>query len=269
VRPASQLEADADPSDPRLLDRLIGEAVPDLAVLLQGKFRLAADPGDETFSCSDLFEPAHFDDLIDRLALSYPDADRRAVTSMWTLYYFSLLTIVPIVLWQRKRHILPLDMGTMSVVVSKASGLPEAFLLPSAGIAAAGSTVFEALDAMVNRHMAPAIAFLKSHCRVSVRMLWCNAAGYMDWVLRELSPAGGEGSGFELFTEPKLAGGEPNPFWGTISRIPDPENQAAEISRRKVCCLRYRLPQVGGCGAACPIREGQGSNSSIGGASAR
>ncbi|MBS1165685.1 MAG: TonB-dependent siderophore receptor [Proteobacteria bacterium] len=54
----------------------------------------------------------------------------------------------------------------------------------------------------------------------------------------------------------KLADGTDNPLQGLIKRIPDAGGTSLQ-SQRKVCCLRYLVPGVGGCGATCPLPQGR------------
>lgn len=236
------------------LDDLLARAEPALAGHLQGKLRLAAPPGGGAVACRDLFTAEGFDKALAPLMARYPSADRRAVVSLWSLYYFSTLAIVPVILWRRLGVVLPLALDDVSMIAAPDTGLPEAFLLPDSGEVVADLRASQALRAMIEDHLRPAIAFMSGHCRLSPRLLWCNAAGYIDWIARELDPGDDAAKGLELFSPYKLANGADNPLHGSIKRISVGDGVQ---SQRKVCCLRYLVPGVGGCGATCPLPQGR------------
>lgn len=238
------------------LDDLLARAEPALAGYLAGKLRLAAPPGDGAIACRDLFTAKGFDGALVPLTARYPDTDRRAVVSLWSLYYFSTLTIAPIVLWRRLGIVLPLALDETCLVAAPDTGMAQAFAVPGTGKAVTGLTITQALAPMIEHHLRPAIAFISGHCRLSPRLLWCNAAGYIDWILRELDPGNDDAEGLELFAIPKLSDGTDNPFQGSIKRIPDANGDGLQ-SQRKVCCLRYLVPGVGGCGHTCPLPQGR------------
>jgi ferric iron reductase protein FhuF len=237
------------------LDDLLARAEPALAGHLRGKLRLAAPPGGGAIACRDLFTAERFDGALAPLMTHYPGSDRRAVASLWSLYYFSTLTIVPIILWRRLGLVLPLALDDLQLIVSEDTGLPEAFLLPDSGRVEHGLRTSEALRPMIEDHLRPAITFISGHCRLSQRLLWCNAAGYIDWIARELDPGDDNAAGLQLFGKHKLTDGTDNPLHGTIKRISIGDTV---LSQRKVCCLRYMLPGVGGCGETCPLPQGRG-----------
>lgn len=246
--------AAAGPSDPQQIDRLLAEIAPE-APYLQGKFLVKTGDRANAVSVASLFASGSFDEILARLSQRHGSADRRALVSYWTLYYFSTLSITPILLWQRAGLVLPLALEQTSVILSTETGLPEAFVLENAGKVHDRPEVGDALRDMLE-HLTQAIAFLSESYGVSSRLLWSNAAGYMDWVMRELSQGNDAPSGLELFERAVLANGAPNPLRGLITRVPHPET-GAPISRRKVCCLRYLVPGVSGCGMVCPIPSGR------------
>lgn len=237
------------------LDDLLARAEPALAGYLTGKLRLAAPPGGGVVACRDLFTAEGFDAALAPLMTRHPGSDRRAVASLWSLYYFSTLAIAPIVLWRRLGLVLPLALGDLRMIAAPDTGLPDAFVLPHRGGVAHGLEAREALGTMIEDHLRPAIAFLSGHCRLSPRLLWCNAAGYIDWIARELDPGSDDAAGLQLFGKYKLADGTDNPLHGSIKRVSIGDSVQ---SQRKVCCLRYMLPGIGGCGETCPLPQGRG-----------
>lgn len=237
------------------LDDLLAGAEPALAGYLAGKLRLAAPPGDGANPCRKLFTPEGFDNALAPLKARYPDTDRRAAVSLWSLYYFSTLSIAPVVLWRRLGIVLPLALDDVLLMASPDSGLPRAFVLSTAGKSQPGISTFDALGALIDGHLRPAIDFMSGHCRLSPRLLWCNAAGYLNWIVRELDPGNDEAESLSLFA-PRCPDGSANPLHGLIRREAGTEG-CAPLTRRKVCCLRYMVPGVGGCGETCPLPQGR------------
>jgi len=237
------------------LDDLLARAEPALAGYLTGKLRLVAPPGGGAVACRELFTADGLDRALAPLLTRYPDSDRRAVASLWSLYYFSTLAIAPIVLWRRLGLVLPLALDDVRMIAAPDTGLPEAFVLSGTGTVVPGLRASEALRPLIEEHLRPAIAFMSGHCRLSPRLLWCNAAGYIDWIARALDPDNDDAEGLELFAKYPLTDGTDNPLHGSIKRMPVADGSVQ--SQRKICCLRYMLPGIGGCGETCPLPQGR------------
>ncbi len=92
---------------------------------------------------------------------------------------------------------------------------------------------------------------------VSARVLWGNAAHYLEWLPCWLLSEGMVSATraqtvLTMLDRPVFPGGQRNPVagaihYGGLPRLPDNR-------RRKVCCLRNRLDSadVAGCGSLCP-----------------
>ncbi|QRM54193.1 siderophore-iron reductase FhuF [Sinorhizobium sp. BG8] len=93
-------------------------------------------------------------------------------------------------------------------------------------------------------------------CGVSQRLLWNNAAAYLSWIVGEIEVFGGAQSpcGKCLMENECWSDGKRNPLYGTIRTC---EKDGNCFSCRKVCCLRYALPGVCGCGNLCPLPQGR------------
>ncbi|MCW1409006.1 siderophore-iron reductase FhuF [Rhizobium sp. 1AS11] len=207
-------------------------------------------------SCRDLCDRAIFDEIIGRYAQKFPGSDRRAIVSMWTLYYFSMLTIAPSVHMFVNRIALPMEVDQLSLVCNEQTGEPEAFVM--SGRPEATSDPAGELHRLMLGHAEPVIAAIAANAGVAPKLLWNNVAAYLSWILKEIAhrhePVLVEG-GLALLEEAQWPGGGRNPMFGMI-RIAR-QQCGLEFVRRKVCCLRYNLPGVGGCGEACPLPEGR------------
>ena len=86
----------------------------------RGKLLSALPQTGIVVSCRDLCDRAIFDEIIGRYAQKFPGSDRRAIVSMWTLYYFSMLTIAPSVHMFVHRIALPMEVDRLSLVCNRA-----------------------------------------------------------------------------------------------------------------------------------------------------
>lgn len=175
---------------------------------------------------------------------------------MWTLYYFSMLTIAPSVHMFMNRIALPMEVDRLSLVCNEQTGEPEAFVM--SGRPEVTSDPAGELHRLMLGHAEPVIAAIAANAGVAPKLLWNNVAAYLSWILKEIAhrhePVLVEG-GLALLEDAQWPGGGRNPMFGMI-RIAR-QQCGLEFVRRKVCCLRYNLPGVGGCGEACPLPEGR------------
>lgn len=195
-----------------------------------------------------------FSETLDRYAESHGGADRRAVASFWSLYYFSALTI-PYVVARRAEMTLPVDLDAMTIAIGD-DGLPRAFGLPHEGDWSEGRDLVEVITPLVEGHLSRVVALLKEKSGIAPKLAWNNAAVYIDYAFNatDRSPPAGDDHwpSRPLFDCPLLANGGRNPFHGCLRHETD---DGAVHCRRKVCCLRYKLPGIPGCGELCALPE--------------
>lgn len=205
------------------------------------------------------FASPAFRNALDRYAEKHGGSDRRAVASMWSLYYFSSLAI-PFIVARRADHVLPVDLDRMTIALAE-DGLPRAFGLEGEGDWNEDNG--DALDAyvvpLVHRHLTAAVADLKAASGLAPKLAWNNAAVYIDYAFNATAPAGGADgwASRPLFEQPLLADGSANPFRGCLRHEPEGEQT---VCRRKVCCMRYLLPGIPSCGALCALPSQRGTD---------
>jgi len=235
------------------LDGLVGDSP---FSYCRGKLLSAPPQTGIVVPCRDLCDRAIFDEVIGRYAQKFPGSDRRAIVSMWTLYYFSMLTIAPSVHMFVHRIGLPLEIDRLSLVCNEHTGEPEAFVMSERPEATTDPAA--ELHWLMRGHVEPVIAAIAANAAVAPKLLWNNVAAYLSWILKEIAhrhePGLVEG-GMALMEEATWPCGGRNPMFGMI-RIAR-QQCGLEFARRKVCCLRYNLPGVGGCGEACPLPDGR------------
>ena len=203
---------------------------------------------------ADFLTGSGFSETLDRFAAGYGNADRRAAASFWSLYYFSTLTI-PYIIARRAERTLPIAFDQMTIAIGE-DGLPRAFGLPHEGDWSEGDDLVGFITPLVDCHLARAVALLKEKSGIAPKLAWNNAAVYIDYAFNVTDRAPPEGDdpwpSRPLFDCPLLADGNRNPFHGCLRH----ELEAGTTQcRRKVCCLRYMLPGIPGCGELCALPE--------------
>lgn len=224
----------------------------------RGKFVLDPPAGLTLAPATSLLDAGIFQDVIDRFAAGFPGADRRAVVSLWTMYYFSALTIGAVLAFLELRLSLPLALDAVDVALDPNTGAPGAFVLADFGSTAAGDP-HQALAPALAHHAEPLIGSIARHAKVAPKLIWGNAASYLVWAVEEtgrLTDPALTREGARLYEDQALADGSRNPLFATFRPIAD--ETGATVKQRKVCCLRYCIAAIGGCGASCPLPEGRG-----------
>jgi ferric iron reductase protein FhuF len=122
-----------------------------------------------------------------------------------------------------------------TAIVAVDDGEPVALRFPSA------FTTEEADQAaflLTSSHLTPLIEALARHSGLSRKVFRGNAAHYLEWIVRQLP---GKNPAFNL----------PAPMTDAIRYV---EEDGLRVLRRKVCCLRDRIPGIEDCGSLCPDR---------------
>ena len=222
-----------------------------------GKFGPGGAVGAPRLACRDLLTEEGFQSAVARLLGRHSGVDRRAVLSVWSMYYFSHLAIGPAILWLKFRHAVPLSADALDLCLNAETGLPETIVVRDAAAQIPAVTGHHAFEALLFDHAAPLIGQF-ARAGLSPRLLWSNLAVYLEWIVRELGdridPRLGE-EGVALLQCERWPDGRPNPLLGLLGRTC--EGGADEVTRRRVCCLRYLLPGVPGCGMICPLPSGR------------
>jgi ferric iron reductase protein FhuF len=219
---------------------------------------LSLSPDGEAIPCSALCEPGVLRDIFDRYATLHEHADRRAVVSMWTQTYAVRLVYPVLASNLMLGRDLPLDPDDTLLLLGP-QGNPRGFSLSHDGdpVTARG---LERFAPLVRGHLAPLVEAVAKEGRVAQRLVWSNFAVRFDSVAQigdrqgQLCDTAREDIATLLRAERWPDG------WANPLREPyrDDVWDGQPVRRRKVCCLRYMLPDFEGCGGSCPVPGGRG-----------
>lgn len=205
---------------------------------------------------SDLLRPDVLHEMLDAFGRLYPDADRRAIASLWSQWYFGTLIVPAAAASLMLYQVLPLRIERVGFRLDSERNHPVGFRLDGVPDPAPGADAFTLLEDLVWRHLDPLIDEIARAGRVSRRLLWSNAGGYLEWAVRQVErrPGGcaAAAAGDLLLKSKSWPDGRSNPLLEPVRYV---WKEGAETRRRRVCCLRYLLPGVAGCGEACPLAK--------------
>lgn len=225
----------------------------------RGRHLFAAPEGTEAIACISLLQEDCFNACIDRLATRYPaGTDRRAIVSVWSLNYMSNLLITPAIARLELQRQLPLALQDVELLIDSQSGVPRGFKLKHAGHVDGKLDILEGLRPVIRNHLDRLIDAIAAHSGLGRKTLWTNASAYLSWIIDEVARHCGGGTNSPARAVIDIAhwpDGWRNPMRGLI-RVEHGRN--GEYSgHRRICCLRYLVPGIGGCGSICPVPDGR------------
>ncbi|MBD1555142.1 siderophore-iron reductase FhuF [Pseudomonas typographi] len=237
-----------------------------LAPLFRGDFEayrdvlvLADDPRPAA-SYDTLLAPRAFGDLQGRFGQRYSGDDRRALVSLWAKHY--IVKLLPPVMGATLllRWRLPLSLADTALVLDEGL-LPQAFRLVGKGepFAADVSDPFELFSGLLDDHLQPLFQAMASQVKLSPKVLWSNAGNYFENLLNLMAKAGMPAErlapGRSLLETKARPDGTRNPLFQPVQYLPitDEHGQPTLRRERKVCCVRYLLPELELCGN-CPLK---------------
>ncbi|MBD9399582.1 siderophore-iron reductase FhuF [Pseudomonas sp. PDM11] len=193
--------------------------------------------------------------LLARFGEAYADGDRRALLSQWSKHYFVRLIppVVAAALVLNRR--LPLDLDDIEVVLDE-EHLPQAFKLRDAGGSFTPDDPFERFAHLQHDHLAPLIQAFTAQVKIAPKVLWSNAGNYFEWILTALGkvlPAPMLADGFSLLQATLQPDGGRNPLYQPV-RYVELQGAALPWRQRRVCCIRYLLPELELC-KNCPLLD--------------
>ncbi|MCE4224417.1 siderophore-iron reductase FhuF [Methylobacterium sp. C25] len=234
----------------------IAERVPDSLGAYRGG--VSTGPGGPgALGLTTLRNPGVFDALLNRFSkgLDLDTTDRRALVSYWSQFYFAVLATPALTALLRLGRPLPLAFEATSLECDEA-GRPVRLIVPPDAFGAAprsDDAPAQGLSGLLDDHLRPFVELCCAQCGVAPKVLWGNAAVIFDYVARELGEEAATASA-DLACCLGWAGA-PAAAGSPLSRALCPG--ASGCARRRVCCLRQRLPGIASCGSLCPLQCGK------------
>jgi ferric iron reductase protein FhuF len=179
----------------------------------------------------------------------FQGADPRVRVSYWSQFYLAALATPALTALIRLGRPLPLAFDAVSLELD-AAGRPCRFRLPADGSGCAAGPA-PGLTGLVEDHLRPFVALCHDRCGIAPRVLWGNAAVILDYVARELGHGGAAPAACDDVAA--CLGWRAGPACARSPLALALCPTASGCRRRRVCCLRHRLPGVPSCGALCPV----------------
>lgn len=241
--------------------------IPLLAPLFQGEW---ADYG-ETLACApqwptgaiSIIQLSSDDILLGHILRRYATQlgvtgnDLRAAASAWSLDYLWALLPPLAAAASVLQHRFPMHANDVAVNLSD-KGTPVRFHIAHEGHPMPGSPTGARYDALLEDHLGPLFMSISRQTRLAPKILWGNAARHLEAIFDQVLELTGHAEHVAtdrkaLLQQPTHADGRPNPLYGLQQTSVRNENGvAATITLHRQCCLFYRLPGQGYCGA-CPL----------------
>lgn len=204
----------------------------------------------------DLLTPPRLQDLLGRFGAQHVQPDLKAVASLWSKFHFSSVVIPALIADALAGYRLPLALDEIDVVVT-AEGRTEALRLPHSGTPWQPRHAFERFTPLVEGHLDPLIQALTAQSGVAPRVFWGNAGNLLEKTVRRLEAAyGPDVAGLrdarQLLESRTWAGRPTNPLFRPVRYVSSGEGEAHRL--RRVCCLRYLIPELDHC-SACPLNR--------------
>lgn len=185
-------------------------------------------------------------------AQTFKECDPRATASYWSLFYCARL-ITPYLLAAKNGIVLPLTDLSISI---EPSGLPKSFHYSPEKVQYKIFDATIAVRSLIDSHLEYFISQMKQVAGLSQKLLWNNAAVYIDHALKSATrcPANEDVTcgKTSICNMPWFFDGRPNPISNCLKYE---EISGNIICRRKLCCLRYQLPGIPTCGELCAKSE--------------
>ena len=176
-----------------------------------------------------------FSTHITRFSRRFNIEPNRFLVSLWSQKYLGTVIIPVMALAMVGGIALNADIESTAVVLT-GDGEPVAVRLPSTFSTQSSES---AASLLTSTHLAPLIEALAEESGLSRKVLWGNAAHYLEWIIGQFCDGN---------AQPSL----PGPMTNAIRYV---EENGNRVRRRKVCCLRDRVPGVESCGSLCPERK--------------
>lgn len=206
--------------------------------------------------------PAHLDTaLTDHAATLNGARERKAVASDWMLRYLTALLPPIVALSSLLRYSVPASWRDMTLTLNE-HGSPAAFTIEAIGTASPGADTAARYGPLVWQHLEPLIAHIAEQSKVPSKILRGNARRTLLGIFGQALPLVSASPVLsatliedrrQLLEAPTWPDGRRNPLFLCHRQVPVSNHSGTRVlTLHASCCLAYRLPSTGYCGA-CPL----------------
>lgn len=193
------------------------------------------------------------EELLEKYSANYDGGDLRGVASQWSKWHFNALLQPSLFAVLLAGQQLPLDKGLFVEVNPQGNSLR--LCLQGDAQPLCDARVF--FEQLVQEFLAPLVKALARVSGASVRVFWSNAGNIFENCIslaqqHPLVESTRVQQARAFLQEYSLANGRRNPLWQAVSYRQDEQGDSRRI--RRLCCIRYLLPQLDYCGS-CPLSE--------------
>lgn len=214
-----------------------------------------APTGSETILASELLCAERLATQLKHFATLYDHGDRRAVASVWSKWYFSVLISSALASNLLLNYDLPLGLDDVHLELTP-EGQARRLWLNHAGRPLSSKNAFTRFSTLIDDHLKPIISALASYSGASPKVFWSNAGNYFEYFTEVLQahpmaiPSTIEPAR-ELLASSHLQDGRRNPLFQPVRYINGANTEIPE-RRRRLCCIRYLIPELEYC-SNCPL----------------
>ena len=162
--------------------------------------------------------------LLEHYRRFQPGDDRRALVSQWSRTYFVKLIVPTVAANMVLGHELPVALDKLEVILGD-DGLPEAFRLPHEGqpFVSKPEGPFERFKELLDGNFEPLIEGWNQQVKLSRKVLWNNAANYVEWLVHAMAglglPAEMLADGKQLIESERRPDGGKNPMFSPVRYV--------------------------------------------------
>ncbi|TFH86182.1 siderophore-iron reductase FhuF [Billgrantia azerbaijanica] len=204
---------------------------------------------------SALLDRAALDELLSRFAATFGEgADRKAAISIWSKYHLATVAIPTLVANLLLGVELPVALHEVAVEVG-AKGETARLWLRDGGQPLPSLAPQARFTALFDEHCAPLIETMAALSGLSSKVFWSNLGHYVEYAGHTCSrhpEFAGAGEPLLRFLDLRtLPDGRRNPLFQPVRYLDVGSEAPARV--RRLCCIKYRLPDEPLCGG-CPLK---------------
>lgn len=203
----------------------------------------------------DLLDANRLATQLKHFSTQYGQTDRRAVASLWSKWHFSALISTTLASNLLLEHDLPIGLDEVSIEIGS-EGQTRRLWITDTGQRLVSQNAFTRFSNLIDNHLVPLITALADYSGASPKVFWSNAGNVFEYFTEALQthPLANSRSvepARELLASRHLQDGRRNPLFQPVNYLAAVAGEDRE-RRRRLCCIRYLIPELDYC-SNCPL----------------